>query len=112
MFCKPRDGHVKVANHTAANAATLHLSISRFRNNYHNYTPMQTSNPDLLFQTAHDQALVKDRSRKRAAAAHVGSPIEVGKVIDFVIDGPSAFVAESGWQARQVDLEVGDGKRI
>ncbi|KAK1926091.1 putative cytoplasm protein [Papiliotrema laurentii] len=65
---------------------------------------MQTSNPDYLFQSSAQLQDTDNRKRKRAAAAGVGSPLDVGKVIDLVIVGGEAYVAESGWQARRVDL--------
>jgi hypothetical protein len=67
---------------------------------------MQTSNPDYLFQSSAQLQDTDNRKRKRAAAAGVGSPLDVGKVIDLVIVGGEAYVAESGWQARRVDLNV------
>lgn len=67
---------------------------------------MQSSEPGHLFQS--NQQLQDDakRSRKRKAAERLGDPMTVGKVIDFVVHGPTLYSAESGWLARQVDIAV------
>ena len=69
---------------------------------------MQTTNSNLVFKT--DAQIVADSNsdRKREAAKLVGQPIQLsGKIINFAIVGQDAFVAESGWLARRVSLEVG-----
>ncbi len=66
-----------------------------------------TSDTRLLFQT--DQQIKADANHKRKARAaeKVGHPIKVSsKIIDFEIWGQEAWTAESGWQARRVDLAV------
>jgi hypothetical protein len=67
---------------------------------------MQTTDTDLLFQSTQQLNDAASRAGKRLAAADIGRPILTGKIIDFLIVGNEAFVAESGWQARQLDLAV------
>jgi hypothetical protein len=70
---------------------------------------MQTTDPSLLFQTTADLASAADRERKIRAAEHIGSPIRLAsKILDLCIDGDDAYTAESGWQARRVDLTVSE----
>ncbi|ORY34227.1 cytoplasm protein [Naematelia encephala] len=74
---------------------------------------MQTRDEGLLFQTDQQLAAAKQRAFKLAAATDVGSPIAVnGKVLDLLIAGDDAFVAESGWQARCMDLRTGKTRRL
>lgn len=69
---------------------------------------MQTTDTGLLFQTEDQITDGKRHAKKLVAAAKVGQPINVnGKIIDFIISGSTAYIAESGWQARQLDLKVG-----
>jgi hypothetical protein len=67
---------------------------------------MQTTDSDLLFQTSIQISQAAERTRKVEAAKNVGRPIQVGKVIKLAMEGSEIFVAESGWQARRVDLQV------
>ena len=68
---------------------------------------MQTNDEGLLFQTSTDLKVSADRQKKLKAAENIGNPIRTSsKVLDFVIERDDAFVAESGWQIRQVDLKV------
>lgn len=68
---------------------------------------MQTSDDALLFQTSNDIDKAAARQRKVAAAEHIGRPIHVkGKILALAVRGDLAFVAESGWQARCLDLIV------
>ncbi len=67
---------------------------------------MQTSDPNLLFQTDSDLAKAANYDVKRIAAREHGQPIETGKVIDLILEGDDAITAESGWQARRICLRV------
>lgn len=68
---------------------------------------MQTNDPDYLFQTSSELSSSELRARKAKAAENVGQPIQVSsKVLDLIVDGPYAWTAESGWQARRINLEV------
>lgn len=68
---------------------------------------MQTTDPNLLFHTNQQLADASNRERKVQAAEAVGNPIKVtSKVLDVVVRGQEAWSAESGWQARRVDLNV------
>ncbi|WVQ80270.1 hypothetical protein IAT38_002375 [Cryptococcus sp. DSM 104549] len=69
---------------------------------------MQSSDPGHLFQTTSQLSAAASRERKLKAAEKVGSPLEVAsKVLGLVIRGQEAWVAESGWLARRVDLKTG-----
>ena len=67
---------------------------------------MQTTDSGLLFQSTAQIHEAANRQRKRAAADQLGSPIQTGKVLDFIIHADDAYVAESGWQARRISLKV------
>lgn len=68
---------------------------------------MQTTDPGLLFQTSQQLADTSNRERKIAAAQNIGSPIKLSsKVLDLIVSGDEAWTAESGWQARCIDLAV------
>jgi hypothetical protein len=68
---------------------------------------MQTTDTDLLFQSTQQLADSSNRERKIIAAEKVGNPIKVtSKVLDLVVHGQDAWTAESGWQARRLDLHV------
>ena len=68
---------------------------------------MQTTDPDLLFQTSLQISQGADRARKVEAAKNVGHAVNVGKVIELAVEGSEILVAESGWQARRVNIKVG-----
>ncbi|KAJ9105272.1 hypothetical protein QFC21_001639 [Naganishia friedmannii] len=66
---------------------------------------MQTDDASNLFQT--DAALEKSDARRLKAqqASKVGNPIQLpSKVLALEVRNQDAWVAESGWVARQVDL--------
>jgi hypothetical protein len=68
---------------------------------------MQTTDTGLLFQTSQQIADESNRERKIEAAQDIGSPLKLSsKILDLVISGDDAWTAESGWQARCVDLAV------
>lgn len=74
---------------------------------------MQTTDPGLLFQTSAQLAEASDRERKIEAAAKIGDPIKLsGKILDLKVIGDDAWTAESGWQARCVDLSVSGSSRL
>lgn len=68
---------------------------------------MQTDDASNLFQT--DAALAKSDARRIKAqrAAKIGDPISLpSKVLALQVRGQDAWVAESGWVARRVNLMV------
>ncbi|RSH82685.1 uncharacterized protein EHS24_007679 [Apiotrichum porosum] len=68
---------------------------------------MQTTDTGLLFQSSQQLADASTRERKIVAAEKVGNPIKVtSKVLDLVVRGQDAWTAESGWQARRLDLNI------
>ena len=68
---------------------------------------MQTSDSALLFQTTAQLTAAKKHERKVVASQNVGFPIRVSsKILDLEILGQEAWTAESGWQARCLDLTV------
>lgn len=68
---------------------------------------MQTTDTGLLFQSSQQLADASSRERKIVAAEKVGNPIKVtSKVLDLAVQGQDAWTAESGWQARRLDLNV------
>lgn len=68
---------------------------------------MQTNDPDYLFQTTSELSNAERRERKLKAAEKVGDPIKVSsKVLDLLVDDQLAWTAESGWQARKINLAV------
>ena len=74
---------------------------------------MQTVDASLLFQTDTQLEDSEDHKLKVAASAGIGSPIQLaGKVLDLEILGSEAWTAESGWQARCVDLLVSSSSTI
>ncbi|BEJ12499.1 hypothetical protein CspHIS471_0209590 [Cutaneotrichosporon sp. HIS471] len=74
---------------------------------------MQTTNPGLLFQTSQQLTDASDREHKLEATQNIGSPIKLSsKILDLIISGDDAWTAESGWQARCVDLASGKTKRL
>lgn len=69
---------------------------------------MQTTDTDLLFQTDKDLKDASRRERKLKASQSLGRPISLSsKVLRVLVDGDVAWTAESGWQARCIDLKVG-----
>ncbi|BEI81798.1 hypothetical protein CcaverHIS002_0209580 [Cutaneotrichosporon cavernicola] len=74
---------------------------------------MQTTNPGLLFQTSQQLTDASDREHKLEATQNIGSPIKLSsKILDLIISDDDAWTAESGWQARCVDLSSGKTKRL
>lgn len=68
---------------------------------------MQTKNTDLLFRTDDDLKDDERIRRKATAAAKTGSPVQLtSQVLRVHAVGNIAWTAESGWQARRVDLMV------
>ncbi|OXC71158.1 cytoplasmic protein [Cryptococcus neoformans Ze90-1] len=77
------------------------------------YPIMQTSDPGHLFQTTAQLKQAASRERKLKAAEKIGSPITLSsKVLALEIRDSHAFTAESGWQARRVDLKTGKTIRL
>ncbi|WVF65983.1 hypothetical protein IAT40_000721 [Kwoniella sp. CBS 6097] len=69
---------------------------------------MQSSDPGHLFQTTSQLNQAADREKKYKAAEKIGEPINVSsKVLDLVIRGQEGWTAESGFQARRLDLRTG-----
>ncbi|EIW67921.1 hypothetical protein TREMEDRAFT_63809 [Tremella mesenterica DSM 1558] len=74
---------------------------------------MQTNDTDLLFQTNSDLEFSSARQKKLKAAEKLGNPFRISsKVLDLVIEGDEAWVAESGWQIRRVDLNSFTTKKL
>ncbi|KAK4687523.1 hypothetical protein P7C73_g2604, partial [Tremellales sp. Uapishka_1] len=74
---------------------------------------MQTNDPGHLFQTTKQLNDAADHARKVPATEKIGDPIHVsGKVLALEIRGQQAWTAESGWQARRLDLRTGKTKRL
>ncbi|KAJ9108121.1 hypothetical protein QFC19_002588 [Naganishia cerealis] len=74
---------------------------------------MQTDDASNLFQT--DAALEKSDARRLKAqrASKIGDPIQLpSKVLALEVRNQDAWVAESGWVARQVDLATGKARRV
>lgn len=70
---------------------------------------MQTNDTGLIFQSSRQLAEASNRERKIVAAESIGNPIKVSsKVLDLVIRDQDGWTAESGWQARRLDLNVSD----
>ena len=68
---------------------------------------MQTADTGLLFQTNQQLDAAAQRKLKIVASEDVGSPITVtSKILDVQVIWPNAWTAESGWLARNLDLEV------
>ena len=75
--------------------------------NSYSMSDMQTRDSESLFQTTSQLTAASNHALKAAATRSVGSPIHLsGKVLDFQILGNEAWTAESGWQARCLDLTV------
>ena len=91
--------------HRKQTQSTSAVSAFMFLPNF-DHTSMQTTDEDLLFQTSAQIAQGIDKDAKRKAASSIGHPIQVGKVIEVTFAGRDAFIAESGWQARRLDLRV------
>ena len=73
---------------------------------------MQTADDGLLFQTTNQLKASVNHEKKWAAAKDIGSPIGIsGKILDFEVLGNEAWTAESGWQARCIDLIVSSFSR-
>ena len=73
---------------------------------------MQTNDPDYLFQTSSELSNAEKRERKVKAAEKVGNPIKVSsKVLDLLIEDQLAWTAESGWQARKINLGVRENEQ-
>ena len=71
------------------------------------FSIMQTTDKGLLFRTNEELAKALHRQRKLKVALDIGDPISLsGKVLDLIVDENNAWTAESGWQARRVDLTV------
>ncbi|WVQ93618.1 hypothetical protein IAU59_000694 [Kwoniella sp. CBS 9459] len=69
---------------------------------------MQSSDPGHLFQTTSQLNQAADREKKFKAAEKIGEPINVSsKVLDLVVRGQEGWTAESGFQARRLDLRTG-----
>lgn len=82
----------------------IQLIILSFRSSVH---IMQTDDASNLFQT--DAALAKSDARRIKAqrASKIGDPISLpSKVLALQVRGQDAWVAESGWVARRVNLTV------
>ncbi|KAL1413263.1 hypothetical protein Q8F55_001018 [Vanrija albida] len=74
---------------------------------------MQTNDTGLIFQSSRQLAEASNREKKIVAAESIGNPIKVSsKVLDLVIRDQDAWTAESGWQARRLDLNVSKVKHI
>nr|ODN93050.1 cytoplasmic protein [Cryptococcus depauperatus CBS 7855] len=74
---------------------------------------MQSSDPGHLFQTDSQISQAATRERKFKAAGKIGDPINLSsKVIDLEIIGHDAWTAESGWQARRIDMRSGKTVRM
>ncbi|KAI5450464.1 hypothetical protein NCC49_003086 [Naganishia albida] len=74
---------------------------------------MQTDDASNLFQT--DAALAKSDARKSKAqrASKIGNPISLSsKILALEVRGQEAWVAESGWVARRVDLSTGKARKV
>lgn len=68
---------------------------------------MQTTDTGLLFQSSQQLLDASNREKKIVAAEKIGNPIKLSsKVLDVVVQDQEAWTAESGWQARRVDLNV------
>lgn len=68
---------------------------------------MQTTSDANLFQTDAQIELSERHARKAEVVKDVGLPIQLSsKALDLVIKGNDAWTAESGWQARRIDLLV------
>lgn len=68
---------------------------------------MQTTDTDLLFQTDKDLKDAARRSKKITATQSLGRPLSLSsKVLRVLVEGDTAWTAESGWQARSIDLKV------
>lgn len=73
---------------------------------------MQAENTDTLFQTDAELAKSAARQEKALRTARAGAPIKLSsKPLDLSIrprkgGPPTAFIAESGFTARNVDLQV------
>lgn len=73
----------------------------------HRTSKMQTVSDDQLFQTDAQLELSDRHARKAEVVKDVGNPIQLSsKALDLVVRGNDAWTAESGWQARRVDLLV------
>lgn len=71
---------------------------------------MQTTDTDLLFHTDKDLKDAARRERKSKATKSFGRPLSLSsKVLRVLVDGDTAWTAESGWQARSIDLRVSIG---
>ncbi|KAJ9116746.1 hypothetical protein QFC20_000681 [Naganishia adeliensis] len=74
---------------------------------------MQTDDASNLFQT--DAALAKSDARRSKAqrASKIGDPISLpSKILALEVRGQDAWVAESGWVARRVDLITGKVRKV
>lgn len=73
---------------------------------------MQAENTDTLFQSDAELAKSAARQEKAVRTARTGAPIKLSsKPLDLAIrprkgGSPTAFVAESGFTARNIDLKV------
>lgn len=73
---------------------------------------MQATTTDTLFQSDAELAKSAARQDKAVRTARAGKPIKLSsKPLDLVIrprkgGSPTAFLAESGFSARNIDLEV------
>ncbi|GHJ84326.1 hypothetical protein NliqN6_0728 [Naganishia liquefaciens] len=74
---------------------------------------MQTDDASNLFQT--DAALAKSDARRVKAerASKIGDPISLpSKVLALQVRAQDAWIAESGWVARRVNLTTGKAKKV
>lgn len=68
---------------------------------------MQTNDTNLLFQSDDQLEDAAKRAQEGAKYASLGSPMRVtSKILAACINGNDIYTAESGWQARRVDLQV------
>lgn len=68
---------------------------------------MQTSDDGLLFQTDAQIDDAARRQRKIKASVGIGRPISLSsKVLGLAVSGQDVWTAESGWQARRLDIDV------
>lgn len=89
--------------------AAVPLNVSSSATNCPHPRPpnMQTSDPNYLFQTTSELSNAEKRERKIKAAEKIGHPIKVSsKVLDLLVHDQHAWTAESGWQARKINLAV------
>lgn len=68
---------------------------------------MQAESAANLFQTDADLALAAARADQLAQTRDLGRPVALpSKALALLVDGDDAWVAESGFVVRRIDLEV------